>query len=535
MRRFWKGEGGAGAFATRLAGSSDVFEPAGKLPSRSINYLASHDGFTLGDAVRFAAKRNEANGEGGRDGNAHEVSWVAADPDADIRAMLATLFLSRGLPMLTAGDEFGRSQRGNNNAYAQDNAVTWLDWANADPELIRFVAELAQFRRSRSSFFADRFLAAAEAQWLEADGTAIAGERWNAAGHAGIRIGRRRRCDLVQPRRSRGRSEASERALVAGAGERQRYLGSSQSARARSPLGRRARAEGARRGQGARGCGRGGARGGRRHSARLAGLDRRLAHRRARYPAGAARGAGIFARLRRRRGRGQACSRDHNGRARRSCCRPLSSAGLRHRRPARVRPRLPSLCAAARSDAGIGDFETLARFAETAARLGGALVGINPLHHLFPDDRGRASPYQPSDRRFLDPIYIDLEGLAAEFAGTGLSGLLAARRSTLAELRALKYVDYAGRLAPQAGGAGDAPSPCSSARLSPRSRAFIAEGGEALRRHGEFESRRGRRLTALSQWLQWVADRQLAAAAKRAKDAGLEVGPLPRSGARLRL
>lgn len=152
-RRFWRGDGSAGALATRIAGSSDVF---GDRPTRSINFVAAHDGFTLADVVRYAERRNEANGEGNRDGHAGEVSWVSDTPDVDMRALLATLLAARGTPMLTAGDEFGRTQRGNNNAYCQDE-LGWLDWDGRDRDLEAFVASLSAFRRG----------ALADQAWLE--------------------------------------------------------------------------------------------------------------------------------------------------------------------------------------------------------------------------------------------------------------------------------------------------------------------------------------------------------------------------------
>jgi len=143
VRRFWRGDAGIGALVTRVAGSSDIF---GK-PSRSVNFLAAHDGFTLADTVAYAERHNEANGEQNRDGHGENFSWnrgvegPSDDPDvtalrqADLRALLATLFASTGAIMLTAGDEFGRSQSGNNNAYAQDNALGWVDWAGRDTAL----------------------------------------------------------------------------------------------------------------------------------------------------------------------------------------------------------------------------------------------------------------------------------------------------------------------------------------------------------------------------------------------------------------
>jgi glycogen operon protein len=159
MRRFWRGDARAiGAFATRLAGSADLFQPGARRPSASVNFIAAHDGFSLRDLVTCDAKRNHANGEDNRDGASHEICWVAEDAGRDARALLATLILSRGTPMLTAGDEFGRTQNGNNNAYAQDNATTWLDWDRADDELAQFVAGLARLRARMPALTEDRFL-----------------------------------------------------------------------------------------------------------------------------------------------------------------------------------------------------------------------------------------------------------------------------------------------------------------------------------------------------------------------------------------
>jgi glycogen debranching enzyme len=109
-------------------GPCDAHRRFFRAPAASINFIAAHDGFALADLVRFAAKHNHANGEANRDGSDHEPCWIADDPSQSARAQLATLFLSRGTPMLAAGDEFGRSQHGNNNAYAQDNETTWRDW-----------------------------------------------------------------------------------------------------------------------------------------------------------------------------------------------------------------------------------------------------------------------------------------------------------------------------------------------------------------------------------------------------------------------
>ncbi len=157
VRRFWRSDGSIGKLATRLAGSSDIF---GK-DCRSVNFVAAHDGLTLADTVTYAEKHNHANGEDNRDGHGDNHSWncgvegpssdpaVIARRQEDQRAMLATLFASTGTIMLTAGDEFGRSQAGNNNAYCQDNPIGWIDWAGRDRQLEDFVADLARARWRR--------------------------------------------------------------------------------------------------------------------------------------------------------------------------------------------------------------------------------------------------------------------------------------------------------------------------------------------------------------------------------------------------
>ena len=172
VRRFWRGDfWSANQLATRLCGSSDVF--AGRKPSSSVNFVAAHDGFTMLDLTRFASKMNVVNGEANRDGNSDEVTW----PSGDVPAMLATLFFSRGTMMLTAGDEFGRSQDGNNNAYCQDNAITWLDWPKADADLINFVSRINDVRAKYESFFEDQFVGAKDAFWFDAQGKPLEWQR----------------------------------------------------------------------------------------------------------------------------------------------------------------------------------------------------------------------------------------------------------------------------------------------------------------------------------------------------------------------
>ena len=189
VRRFWRGEFGAiGAFATRVAGSRDIFGFSHRPPSASVNFAAAHDGFALRDVVSYTHKHNEANGEDNRDGSGVNHSWnhgvegpaddaVERLRDRDVRALLATTLLSLGAPMITAGDEFGRTQRGNNNAYCQDNEITWLDWAKADASLIAFTASLVRLRARLHLLGADEPLRDARegshssAVWLRLDGS----------------------------------------------------------------------------------------------------------------------------------------------------------------------------------------------------------------------------------------------------------------------------------------------------------------------------------------------------------------------------
>jgi isoamylase len=194
MRDFWRGRGGLlGEFANRFTGSSDLYRRAGRRPTASVNLITVHDGFTLADLVSYDAKHNEANGEGNRDGTDDNRSWNcgAEGPtaDADVvalrarqrRAMLTTLLLSFGVPMLLGGDELGRTQRGNNNAYCQDNPMTWFDWSVVDSELLAFARRLLRFRASHPVFRRRRFLAGAEDSelgWYTPAGTAMTASDW---------------------------------------------------------------------------------------------------------------------------------------------------------------------------------------------------------------------------------------------------------------------------------------------------------------------------------------------------------------------
>ncbi|KPF93094.1 glycogen debranching protein [Novosphingobium sp. AAP83] len=191
VRRFWKGEAGIGVLATRIAGSSDVF---GK-QCRSVNFLAAHDGFTLADGLAFEQRHNWANGEESRDGHGENFSWnngvegetenpdVLAARAAYARAMLGTLFASTGTIMLTAGDEFGRSQRGNNNAYAQDNAITWVDWAGRDLALEEYTFGLAAWRAARVSHFS---AFPEDGNWAGLDGVEMSAAAWESPATQGF-------------------------------------------------------------------------------------------------------------------------------------------------------------------------------------------------------------------------------------------------------------------------------------------------------------------------------------------------------------
>jgi glycogen operon protein len=181
VRRFWRGDAGmTGALASRLCGSADLYQKSGKEPVNSVNFVACHDGFTLADAVSYAGKHNEANGEDNRDGAAENFSanygieGPTDDPEIErtrlrqIKNMTATLLLSRGVPMILGGDEFRRTQLGNNNAYCQDNEVSWYDWrlAEHNRELLRFVRSLIEFRKHHPVLRAETFYSEKDLRWF---------------------------------------------------------------------------------------------------------------------------------------------------------------------------------------------------------------------------------------------------------------------------------------------------------------------------------------------------------------------------------
>jgi len=190
-RSFWRGdERVLGELASRLAGSRDLFGQSGRAPTASINFVTTHDGFTLQDLVSYESKRNEANHEGNRDGsdNNRSANYGAEGPTDDpavnaLRArqkrnLLATLLFSQGVPLLTAGDELGRTQRGNNNAYCQDNEVSWVDWEGADREFHAFATRLLSLRKTHPLFRRRTYPKPEDTAWLAPEGREMSEQDW---------------------------------------------------------------------------------------------------------------------------------------------------------------------------------------------------------------------------------------------------------------------------------------------------------------------------------------------------------------------
>ena len=700
MRRFWRGDAGMiGEAATRFAGSSDLFGSTPSSVSRSINFITAHDGFTLADLVSYAEKHNAANGEQNRDGTTDNLSWnhyvegpssdpaIVAERHADIRAMLATLLLSRGVPMLAAGDELGRSQGGNNNAYAQDTPVSWMDWAAADHDLAAFAGRLILARRSCPALTDLSHLTGQpldgslrpDVVWRRPDGGAMEVGDWNnpenrtliadlyrppaEGGAAGSRAlvvlhagwsGFRLTLPETQPGQTwrqviDSAAPAAEAAVKRGVIEvapRSALLFVGESLLAMPAV----VAEG------------GVAIAGVDTSARLARLaeaaglghdwwditgtnhlvpddSKRALLRAMRLPAGTPADidaslyslslTGAFAALPPSLvvtegsvislplgpalgllGRAIALTvfRSDGSRERlvvtpqtgalsiatapdgrtatiRTVTLPAQPRG-RHRivcedgpepftclltvTPARCYLP-PSLSHGERrfglaahlytlrraADQGIGDFSTLAAVGARTAAEGGAVIGLNPLHALFPENRAFASPYSPSDRRFLDPIYVDVAAVPFLADRPEVQAALAAEAAVFADLRKRSAVDYPAvwaakrRVLAAAAAALDrvpADHPAAIAFAS-----FIAAGGESLQRFATFEAistaypqriwrdwpealrqpdsaavrdfaARHAPAVRLSGFMQWVADQQLAAADASTRAAGLSLG-----------
>jgi len=565
VRRFWRGDSGmTGALATRLAGSADLFGPKGA--ARSINFVTAHDGFTLADLVAHRQKHNLANGEDNRDGTGSNHSWnhgiegpsddpaITAARRRDQINLLATLLLSRGIPMLQMGAEIGHSQAGNNNAYAQDNALTWLNWESADPELLATTRALIALRKRLPVLAEQRFLtgaprdldAPADAEWLRSDGAPMQQADWSdpqrsvlllALGGDGLAATRRvlivlNRGDAAAPLAlpqtptgyrwevvldtSRPAETASGDLTPAQISPRAVLVVEeviAESARRALPapaadatIDRLAAAVGIapeywevsgahhRVGQATK-------------RALLAALSLDVSSQ-----ASARDALDTLAETRDRRRLPETA----HGREGRPLAVPLALAGAPDRAPAsltlideaggkvgiactepafeqatacdtrrfrRAWIELPRLAAGRYrllderagttcrltiaphhcfplpeeprfgisaqlytlrhpGDQGIGDMTTLARTMQAAGATGARVFGINPLHALFPLDRSRVSPYHPSDRRFIDPVYIDVTALADLPTSPLAEAMLAAAEPEFAALRSLRSIDY---------------------------------------------------------------------------------------------
>jgi isoamylase len=198
MRDFWRAQSNVAQFASRFTGSSDLYQSDGRTPYASINFVTAHDGFTLRDLVSYNDKHNEANGEDGKDGTDDNRSWnhgvegptgdpaIAALRARQQRNFLTTLFLSQGVPMLLGGDELGRTQHGNNNAWCQDNEISWYDWGSADPDLLEFTKQIVRLRQEHPVFRRASFLTGREVRgsglpdvwWFRPDGRRMTQKDW---------------------------------------------------------------------------------------------------------------------------------------------------------------------------------------------------------------------------------------------------------------------------------------------------------------------------------------------------------------------
>jgi glycogen operon protein len=697
MRRFWRGNGGIVPSAvTRFAGSSDIFGPH-RRPSSSVNFIVAHDGFTLADLVSHERKHNEANGEGNRDGTDANYSWnngvegetndpaILAARRRDQRNLLASLLLARGTPMLAMGSECGQSQGGNNNAYAQDNATSWMHWAEADAALTAFTAKLIALRKAHPAFTRDRFLTGdasdasliPDVQWLTSKGTPMQSEDWGDgnlhtviaalyapatddhkadrviailhAGTASINVtlpeaqaGCLWRC-CVDTSHEQGHGE--ERAFEGGAiiavaprsvailaersGDVFRTAVKSEQGVAPDLLERLANAAGIAPDwydiSGERhivspetktalladmGLPAGNGSEARESLVRLADdHDRRALP----WSLVVREGQAVRIRLPLTDGRAPAALRVHredgstsviplgpgdiefapftalDGRLTEAAIAKLPPQPLgRHRLTLEHRPEIACVLTissgqcylpdALRSgkkatgvaaqlyslrrggDQGIGDFTALSEFARLAGRSGFATVGLNPLHALFLSDRERASPYYPSDRRFIDPIYIDVETLPSLFDGGCCAAALAKYANRIAALSSRSNVDYPAvwalkREVLDAAFADfeDLEAQVPGADLSRRFDAFVARGGVSLfnfacfqaiseSRHSEpwtawpeaLAKRNPAALKAFEQenawlvrfhlFLQWLCEHQLASADAQGRKSGLSLG-----------
>ena len=683
-RRFWRGDAGLrGEIATRMAGSRDVFAQAAA-PSKSINFIVAHDGFTLRDLVSYAHKHNDANGENNRDGTDNNLSWnhgvegASDDPaivearSRDERNLMTLLLASRGTPMLSMGMELGFSQGGNNNAYAQDNATSAIDWRAADASLTAFAARLIKARRANPALSRDAFLTGApfdssglaDVEWRDADGPLTKGGWSDPAGAVLVAVfaapqgdgadraavAMNRSAEETEIRLPAPRPGMAWRVLVDTSNPEAPERGLALADRAR--LGARSSLvlEEARTASGRPGSGapsaetidtlaaaagiagewfdvRGkrtivtpetkialisalGLEAGSETEARasLSRLVDETRRRRLPFSLVLRLGEPQAAPLRDLERAADARITGEDGattewrvEAADGVARPLPDgrsvaeravplptlpvgryrlsvdgvecaltvappaayeAETASRKRFGVAAQLYALRRAdeTRRDQGIGDFSSLALAGEKAGAARAAYLGVSPLHMLFPGDRERASPYYPSDRRFLDPILIDALDDAGLPRDEAVDAALAALAPAFASAAATKTVDYeavwrAKRVALEARCA--AFSRARAARpgdpLVADYHAFARSGGEALRRFGAFQATadgeagedwrhwpqalqdgkakaiddaiaRGRQAFEFALFCQWLADRQLARAAQTARGKGLEIG-----------
>lgn len=700
FRKFWRGDSGSlGSLATRLAGSADIFGTRHRPLSRSVNFVTAHDGLTLADLVAYENKRNSANGEDNRDGTNDNLSWncgaegptndaaILARRAGDVRALLVTLFAARGTPMLNMGDELGRSQRGNNNAYAQDNELAWINWADADVSLIDFVARLIRVRRAHGALDAETPLTGGpvdatgipDVEWLTQEGHPLQAKDWNdpqakilvavfydlgdnnaetggaAPSRAAVLInaseemlaceipGRRKdhvwscAIDSARPDRAPTPLEAEQYELAArsvailveqpsldsrrrATGAPNYVLDSLAKAAGIAPhwvdvYGHRHEVPNdtiqallAALGLPASSIGEA------RASLSVLAEERELralpvAATLRESAGGTIRLGGPLARLGRRFGltialedgstRSVAIGADDGqpgevvaADGRRVAVRDITLPPLplgRHRiwtdsapeifghlaivpdvafLPEILRGDTRSFGIAAQlyalrrqpvegmGDQGIGDFTTLRLLAEAAAAAGAVTLGINPLHALFGSKPDRASPYHPSDRRFLDPLAIDAFALPASLLTADVRDVVARALPEASHLSAKPFVDYAAVAALKnpifdAAYAAfrDLAARRSADPLIEDFRTFSRARGETLRRFAIFSAIEARFQVTRDQFpepltsplgagiasfaaahedaisrakfLQWLADRQLAAAAQ---GSGLKLG-----------
>lgn len=572
LRRFWlTGAARAGTLADRLAGSSRQFRHHGRRPQAGINFITAHDGFTLADLTAYERKHNEANGEANRDGHGdnHSCNFGiegASDDPAILtergrarRALLASLLLAQGVPMLTAGDEFDHSQQGNNNAWCQDNEITWLDWQANDEGLAALVAALTALRRACPALRRETWLENADVVWSRADGAAMAGDDWQGQHLAMLLPQVDREADAPLLLLFNGTSAAVEFALppgvwalhvdtaepVAASGsvrDNYRLAGRGVAAllRIQAPLDA-VRVE---------------------RLAELAGFAPGYHDAFGRWNAPMAedreallRGLGYDL-------RDMAAVEAAIAELERSPPPEVAAAAPRqcflpaplHRgeRVWGVAVQLYTLRSAA--NWGIGEYRDLAVIAEMAAAVGADLLGLNPLHARSLSRPLDCSPYFPVSRLCLDSFAITIDDVP-ELAHCPAARAMIAEpdfQARLAALRAADQVDYAGVAAAKLAVLSLLFERFVDGSDSGRRAAFedlIARGGTPLRRYAEFEAMRRlldragagtppwwewpqgpetypgiARETEFQLYLQFLADEQLAAAERRARAAGMRIG-----------